>query len=189
MNQWARHFSECQNCGTKRRRHHARGYCKPCWSMMKLIWEAEKWDTTQPGGTSNMPPIPGWTRDAIVAGLDRRAWSDDEFERYRREFIRQYRLELTRLREREQSRHKPVTGWDVESQLRFVHRHIRPKATRMPFHGIARSINDRFDGEQRSILYGILVDLIDHVPWVGISHEEFWRRVCRGAPKNSEIRR
>jgi hypothetical protein len=124
-----------------------------------------------------MPSIPPWTRDAIVAGLDKRSCSDEEFERYRSELIRQYWVGLTGLRQLEHSRHERVTGWDIEAQLRLVLSHVRPKATRNPFHGIARSLEDRFDNGQLSIIYGLLLDLVDHIPWKGIDPEELWRRV------------
>jgi hypothetical protein len=32
------------------------------------------------------------------------------------------------------------------------------------------------------MIYGLLVDLIDHVPWKGIDHEKFWRSVCHIEP-------
>jgi hypothetical protein len=149
--------------------------------MAERIRHAEKWNRSQPESMKRMPSIPRWTRDAIVAGLDKRSlmsWSDEEFERYRSELIRQYRVELTWLRQLEQSRHERVTGWDIEAQLRFVLSHVCPKATRNPFHGIARSLDDRFDSGQLSIIYGLLLDLVDHVPWKGIDPEELWRRVC-----------
>ena len=175
---WSRFHDACLNCGTRRTPHEANGYCKRCWPMAERVRRAEKWNRSQPESMKRMQSIPRWTRDAIVAGLDRRPWSDEEFERYRSELIRQYRGELTWLRELEQSRHERVTGWNVEAQLRFVLSHVCPKATRNPFHGIARNLEDRFDSGQLSIIYGLLLDLVDHVPWKGIDPEEFWRRVC-----------
>lgn len=81
-----------------------------------------------------------------------------------------------------------MTGWDVETALRFVHGYIRPKPTSHPYHGAARSIEDRFADHQRAIIYGLLLDLIDHVPWKGIDHEEFWKRVCQIEP-SAAVRR
>ena len=150
---WSRFHDACLNCGTRRTPHQSNGYCKRCWPMVERIRRAEKWNRRQP--ESWMPSIPRWTRDAIVAGLEKRLWSDEEFERYRSELIRQYRVELTWLRQLEQSRHEKVTGWDIEAQLRFVLSHVRPKATQNPFHGIARSLEDRFDSGQLSIIYGL----------------------------------
>src|SRR6516225_6223405 len=70
MPKWSRFHEACLNCGTQRRPHYGKGYCKPCHVMMKLIWAAEKGD---------MPPHPMLTRDAIVAGLADRALSNEEF--------------------------------------------------------------------------------------------------------------
>jgi hypothetical protein len=71
---------------------------------------------------------------------------------------------------------------DIEETLQLVHGYIRPKSTLRPYHGIGRSLEDQFADDQRSIIYGLLLDLIDHVPWKGIDHEEFWRRVCQIEP-------
>jgi hypothetical protein len=177
ISKWSRHDA-CLNCESRRHPHDRHGYCKRCWPMAALIKRAENWNRQNSDTMKDMPSNPAFSRDAIVAGLDRRQWSDEEFERYRSELIRQYRNEMKRLRLREQSRQIRITGWDIERQLGFVHRYIRPKATRKLFYGIGRSMEDRFDKEQRSIIFGLLLDLIDHVPWKGVDGEELWRRVC-----------
>ena len=182
MPKWSRLHEACLNCGTQRRPHYGKGFCKPCYVMIKRIWAAEKWDRRRPETLTSMPSLPMWTRDAIVAGLANREWSPEEFERYRSEYIRQYRERLTSLYRREKRRHQRVTGWDVEQALRLVHTCIRPKSTSHPYHGAARSIEDGFADHQRAIIYGLLLDLIDHVPWKGIDDEEFWRRVCQIEP-------
>src|SRR6267143_1874320 len=82
MPKWSRLHEACRNCGTLRRTHHGKGFCKPCHVMMKRIWAAEKWDLRRPKSLTSLPPLPMWTRDAIVAGLADRNWSDAEFERY-----------------------------------------------------------------------------------------------------------
>src|SRR5260221_9115240 len=128
-----------------------------------------------------MPPRPMLTRDAIVAGLDR-GWSQTQFERCRAEYIRQYRERLTSLHRIEKGRQQRVTGWDIERALSRVHAYIRPKSAMRLHRGIAKNIEDRFSDDQRSMIYGLLVDLIDHVPWKGINYEEFWRRVCHIEP-------
>ncbi len=182
MPKWSRLHGACLNCGTQRRPHYSKGFCKPCHVMMKRIWAAEKWDLKHPETLTNMPSHPMWTRDAIVAGLADREWSQAEFERCRCEYIRQYRERLTSLHCSEKRRHQRVTGWDVEHALRLVHAYIRPKSAARPYHGIGRNMDDRLADEERSIIYGLLLDLIDHVPWKGIDNEEFWRRVCQIEP-------
>src|SRR5258708_5730022 len=109
---WSRSYSECRNCGTRRRRHHRRGCCRLCFDMMEHVWQAEAWDRTKPETIASMPEIPWWTREATIVGLDRRDWTDDEFERYRREYIRQRRVPLARLRLDEERRQNGATGWD-----------------------------------------------------------------------------
>jgi len=118
----------------------------------------------RPKTLASMPSHPMWTRDAIVAGLADRQWSEAEFERCRCEYIRQYRERLTWLRCMEESRQQKITGWDVERALRFVHMYIRPKSASQPYHGVARSIDERLANHQLSIVYGLLLDLVDHVP-------------------------
>jgi len=133
MPKWSRLHGACLNCGTQRRPHYSKGFCKPCHVMMKRIWAAEKWDLKHPETLTNMPSHPMWTRDAIVAGLADREWSQAEFERCRCEYIRQYRERLTLLHCSEKRRRQRVTGWDVEGALRLVHAYIRPKSAARPY--------------------------------------------------------
>ncbi|MGB9366953.1 MAG: hypothetical protein WCE79_13180 [Xanthobacteraceae bacterium] len=150
--------------------------------MIERVRCAEIWNRQKPETLKRLPSTSSYSRDVILAGLDRRSLSEEEFERFRFECVRQYRKELDRLRQREQSRHRRVTGWDIERQITFAHLHIRPKATRNPFHGIGRNVEDKLDREQLSFVYGLLLDLLDHVPWKGIDGEELWRRVCHNTP-------
>jgi hypothetical protein len=72
-----------------------------------------------------------------------------------------------------------VTGWDIEFQLSVVHQHIRPKQPQGRFHGIARTMHDQFSDSQKTMIYGLLLDLIDDIPWPGIDWESLWRTVAR----------
>ena len=53
----------CINCGTTRRPHDS---CKPCSTVMKRIWQVEKWDRANPKRLNGWPNIL-WTREAIQA--------------------------------------------------------------------------------------------------------------------------
>jgi hypothetical protein len=140
--------------------------------------EVEKWDRANPKSVKGWPNIQ-WTREAIPAGLDRREWTSEEFERCGAEVLRQYREVLAGLRFKEESRHKVATGWDVERELRFVVHNMRPRTDQFPPGWVGRSIQDRFDDKQRSIIYGLLLDIMNHIPrWRGIDHEKLWRGVC-----------
>jgi hypothetical protein len=117
--------------------------------------------------------------EAAKAGLDQREWTNEEFERCRAEVLRQYREALAHLRFEEESRHRRATGWDIECQLRRVLRRMRPPTDRCPPGWVGGNIQDRFDDQQRSIIYGLLLDLRDHIPrWRGIDHDELLRRVA-----------
>ena len=48
--------------------------------MMRRVWQAEKWDRADPKTLKGLPRPPWWTREAVLAGLDRRDWSDEEGE-------------------------------------------------------------------------------------------------------------
>jgi hypothetical protein len=175
---WSRFHIACLNCQTQRRRHHCKGFCRRCYTMIKRVWEAKSWDRSQPATLEKMPKLPSFTRKAFIAGLDRRDWTMEEFERYRLELIRQYRVYLDLLRAQEEKRRGSATGWDVEFYLRAVHARIHPKARRGRFYGIARTLHNQFTGEQLSVIYGLMLDMIDHIPWRGIDREILWRAVC-----------
>jgi hypothetical protein len=172
---WSRSYRECRNCGARRRPHSRKGYCRACFDMMERVWKAENWHRDKPKTMTSTPDIPSWTRDAIIAGLHRRRWTDDEFERYRREYISQCQMQLARFRSDEHMRQGAATGWDIERQLDLVYWRLSPKSKRRPFWGVARELHDRFDEEQRGIVYGLLIDLLVETRWKGPDHRELLR--------------
>jgi hypothetical protein len=91
--------------------------------------------------------------------------------------LRQCEQALALLHHQEQKRHEHVNGWELEWQFRIVHAHIRPKPPGDPFYSVARRLEDTFSDEQRSVIYGLLLDLIDHVRWRGIDQAALWKAV------------
>lgn len=177
MTDWSRAHSECQNCGTQVRKHAERGYCKRCLSFIKRIGDANRWNRRDPVSLTTIP-VHEWTYDALKAGLDRRDWTDAEFERYRRELIAQYQAWLDHLRIIEQGRNGRITGWDIERQLEFLYSQIQSRPRDGQFHGTARTIEDRFSASQLAYLYGLLLDILDTTVWAGIDHTQLWQAVC-----------
>ena len=82
--------------------------------------------------------------------------------------LRQLDRRLSRLRRGERLRTGPVTQLDLEDELDWVWRHIRPRPTHKatsPFQNGATWIGLPFDQEQMTAVAGLLVGLTQHVPW------------------------
>jgi len=105
-------------------------------------------------------------------------------ERTARGFVRGYQKEwqrrLDNLRIDEQKRKGPISGHDVERKLISVARRagVR-KNKRSLFSGHATLINEHFKPEQKSVLYGLLSDIDENIPWPGID----WHRVFSASRK------
>jgi hypothetical protein len=83
---------------------------------------------------------------------------------YKREC--QCRLDLLRINE--QKRKGPISGLDVEHELIWVARRAGVRKNKLSIlRGLATLINEHFKPEQKSVLYGLLSDIEENVPWAG----------------------
>ena len=170
---WARFHSHCINCGSDRRPHRRQGFCQPCHSLQRHVWDAERWDQGDPATCATMPDLP-WTYSAIRAGMPRDL-SPEEFERLRREIIVEYQIALGARRIAEKAA-APVTGWDIEGRLTLALRLANPRAQTGQFYGDARQIEDGFDQVQKRTIYHWLLAMTDHAE-LPLDAESIWSRV------------
>jgi len=88
----------------------------------------------------------------------------------------QRRLDVIRILE--QKRKGPISGIDVEHELIWVARTAGVRKNKLSiFRGLATLINEHFKPEQKSVLYGLLSDIEENVPWAGVD----WHRVASGS--------
>lgn len=97
-------------------------------------------------------------------------------------FVRGYRKECQRrldiLRIDEQKRKGPISGHDVEHKFISLARRAGVRKNKLSlFRGLATLINDQFSPEQKNLLFGLLSDIDENVPWAGVD----WHRVVSGS--------
>jgi hypothetical protein len=80
--------------------------------------------------------------------------------------LRQAYQRLEKLREREEKRcgRAPVTGSDVQAQLSNILKHLRPK---IQYPKWAEMVDEKFNAEQRGVLYRMLDEIDGQIPWKG----------------------
>lgn len=83
---------------------------------------------------------------------------------------------LDNLKEMKQKRNDPISGLDLERQLCCVARRAGiPEKKLHIFRGLATLFNESFNPGQKRLLFGLLSDIEENVPWTGID----WGRVVR----------
>ena len=151
----------CKNCynpsGIRRR-----GYCGRCYDLVKRIEAAKKWNRLRPTTLERLPNI--YDPDSKQFFLN--TFSNDEFEIFRDEYVRQAQSRLKQLSLRGERRQGkiPVNPFDIERQLVGILRLLRPKEK---YTRDARFIELHFDQEQRRLLYDLLAEIEEAIPWTG----------------------
>jgi len=155
MAAWPIRHESCANCKCSAgyRPYGGRGYCSRCFYLVKLIEDVNAWNRTRSETLRRL--------DRLVADN----LSDDEFEIVRKDFVRQAKARLFCLHVRQMRRNGElaVEGLEIEHKLGKLLSFLRPKAE-YPRH--ATHIGTHF-GEERRVLYGLLDDIEEHVPWRG----------------------
>lgn len=162
---WAREWNSCRNCETTRRPHKARGYCTHCYRLIEKLAKISSWTP------HDLPDL---------AGLSPR-FLDNNIERIKDACKVQVTAHLERARAIERKLHGPITGLDIEYQLRrlaaTVRVSTRQKRSQSLYHGIAGYVEDTFDSTQRQILYRLLNKMEDQKRNVRINWNAVWKKV------------
>ncbi len=168
--EWSRDFACCQNCGTTRRKHRRRGLCGLCAYASQQIKLAKGWDRSRRETLKGIPRSgtieidPNWRRRPRVL-LFSDGWDAEQFERFRKAWIAEFRLRLTDLKVREQHRGgRNVDGLTVEYHLRRLVGLIRRKKAGK-FYCWATPLTRKFGRKGLVELYRIVDDIIEEIPW------------------------
>jgi hypothetical protein len=132
----------------------------------------------------------GTTRHALKAGLCGRCrYAQRKLDRADDEnahgFVHGYKKECQRrldiLRINERKRKGPISGLDVEHELVWLACRAGVRKNKLSlFRGLATLINDHFKPEEKSLMYGLLSDIKENVPWAGVD----WHKVVSGSPED-----
>ncbi len=146
---WPRRFEKCQQCGTQRYKHVARGHCTRCYRLVRKLEQEQRWKPSDPGPKR------------------RYGFSDlEEFKAKKLDLEREIKERLEFLKLKEEQLKGPIYGIDIEWQLRRVAELCRVRDKRL-FHGMANEIQHRFGEEQRKMLYELLNAIEEGIWWKG----------------------
>jgi len=122
-------------------------------------WERSRPETTPKG-------IPTWGRGGRLITDN---YTEERFESLRQSCIQQLesRLDLLRRRERIRRYELPVPGYCLEQKLgELLSLVLRRRAE---YSRIAYFLTETFTDEQRRIIYALLEQIVEQVPWRGIN--------------------
>ncbi len=188
MSGWPRGIHQCKNCACEAsiNAHGGRGYCGRCYYIMRYIEDVQRWDRGRRETLKRLPkngmfrPETGYRQSKSLITDN---FSDEQFERCRKEHIRQLTRRLTIYRNREEIRQlaMPVSALDLEGKFAEVMHLVRRRAA-YPQH--ANYLSEHFDETQRRVLYSLLEEIIEQAPWDGISWSQVGDKVYPLEPVN-----
>ncbi len=159
---WSSKYEKCQECGTERYRHRAKGLCIRCYQLVQKLKQIDQWDIHDPG---TLKGFPRGVMDML---------NEKTFNRMKHGAAEQVRWRLNFLKLREQSLQGPVTGLDVEYSLRHI-ADLCGVRNKNLFFGIADYIDSQFGMKQKEVLYELLNKIEEDLPWRAIN----WSKVFR----------
>jgi hypothetical protein len=175
MSDWPRHVEACKECtGEPGRYAHGSGeYCNRCYRLLKYIKDVQGWDRNRRESLKHIPKhgtVGSNTtyRDSTTLLYD--CIPDEEFEAVREKtiVILKKRLALLRYREEIRRHEIEVTGLRLEEKFAEVLHLVRRSGS---FPRYASYLTDEFDERQRQIIYALLEEIIEQVPWQGVHPE------------------
>jgi len=174
MRYWPKGITACINCtgDADRYSYGANGLCGRCYELTRRIEQAESWDRQQPQ-TLKRVPLSGIIDPASLGsrGNITDHYTNADFEVFRRAHIRQFQRRLERLRLRESIRRHEISvdGLSLEGKFGQLLRLLRPGA-RYPMN--ASYLNQEFNEHERRVIYALLEEVIEQIPWRGVNWYE-----------------
>jgi hypothetical protein len=162
---WPASCDRCRNCkcGPTRRAYGSHGYCRLCYRMIKAIAALKAWDRAKPETFDRVPK-------SAQSDSVRSDFSEEEFEMWRADHIRQAeaRSECLRFREEKRRGEVAVDGIDLEQKFSRLLHAVRLKAK---LSSMAHFLIETFNEEQRRALYMLLDEIEEQIPWRGFSSQ------------------
>lgn len=162
-NGWSKLYERCRNCKTSRRRHIAGGYCTVCYRLSGKRDAVRAWDLAHP------ETLRGYPTDGIFH-------NPRTVERLRKGFLKQIDERLALLRTKEKILTSTVSGRFLEIQLRHLARLAGSRGADL-HHGVGALFDRKFGPKQRILLYRILLEIEESIPWSGVDIARIYRDV------------
>ena len=155
MKRWSKNHKRCVNCGTARRRHAGRGYCTRCYFLVRKLHAVEMWNLAEPTTLSDYPRDPLFHNPTYL-------------NRLRKGSIAQISERLNVLRDKEEMLSRAISGLEIEYQLRRLAKRAGARDPHLHF-GVGTFISQTFDSKRRRILFRLLLEIEESIPWGGIN--------------------
>jgi len=153
---WSKKFDKCQQCGTERYRHVAKGFCTRCYPLIRKLDEVNGWSVDNPGDLKE------WLHEKSLRNPVR-------FQRAKSNVVQQIRARLEYLKIREESLKGPIDGIDIEFQLTWIASRCRGVKNKDLFYNEAGTFDEYFGPKQRKILFELLNEIEENIAWTGIN--------------------
>jgi hypothetical protein len=155
---WSREHKECRNCGTTKRPHMARGFCKKCYPLQLKLEQTQRWDLSKP---ESLKDFPHTYRRFII--------TQKHLDGFKIDVKKQVQSDLNDLRMREDKLRGVITGIDIEYELeKIAHMALRVRYKFGFYHGIANLIDQNFNAKQKELIYSLLNKIDEALPRKGI---------------------
>lgn len=156
----------CANCGTERFPVHARGYCRDCYELVCRRDQAEAWDMQKPATLKGLPKggyVNTGNNPDFVHGYSRK-YLEAQLGEIKAKRLKEIDQRLRSIKARESQLAGPIDGMTIERMLRYLAKQAGSK-DRNVLYGIASEANNRFDADERLLLFKWLDKIEESAPW------------------------
>lgn len=150
---------KCKNCDSNRFRFIARGYCKRCYPLIRKIEIVERWDL------NNNNTLRHYPKDGIF-------YNTRDFKRIKIGYIEQFKERLSDLKLFERQLNSKVYGSDIVPKFQEIARLAGCRDRYFLWHE-ENLFDHNFTPKQKKLIYKILNDVTEPIPWKGIN----WHRI------------
>lgn len=158
---WSKKYKGCKNCGTERFPHKARGYCARCYGLIRKLEIAKSWSSDDETTLREFPKTVK-SRDPKTILIVQHG------------YISQVEQRLSLFSAWETQQNEDVDAHTVELQIRRLAQLSGARNRNLHF-GIAGFLEMHFNTEQLGVLFTLLNDIEQSVPWSGIDYAEIFR--------------
>lgn|SRR3989338_4101607 len=153
--------NNCNNCLSNRFAIKARGLCRRCYFLTRKLEVVKHWNLKE------IETLKSYPRDSIFH-------NQESFVKIKKGFTEQLQARLPYLKINEQILNSKVNGSDIVPMFQRVARLAGARNKDFLWHE-ENLFDHNFTPKQKKILYKILNDIIESIPWRGINWNEVFR--------------
>ncbi len=168
-------FTKCKTCNTERFPIRKDGHCYKCYHAISLIRKIKKWNPRNPKTLKDFGYM-----------LQNPYRMPECFRAMKRELLRQLQDRLDSLKLREEQYQKGTDGITIEFMLRRLGKRCARRGYNDFHYGYASQIDHTFPLKQKLFLYQLLADIVDRMPWRGLSPAQAFDKYMENQKKSEK---